>query len=537
MPSIAEQATVVPVDVKAGPEGGSTFLSVGNESTRAAGPGRQQQSEGGPWRRWMMTYRAEDLLRAGLRILALAFFIALPIAIVMWLVPATRDLDRAALVHELVVYPSVLVGGMLLYVCWRLAHNETTAWLTAVVTLVGVQGLGVAAIRIAQPGAMGEHAGWLAGIDLAVQTLMVVMAANAARRALTVDPLLVAVVGGVLVTVARMAALGLPTTALTENQLRGLALVLFAGQVLTAALVLRLPHSPRWLRARIGVVAVVLGLSHLMISPYPANEAGNGVAIGLGVLGTAVLLDAAYMLLKVLLQRQRSTVRSLHDRVEHLEAGVRIDRARLHEIGTTLAGIANASTLLHHESFTMTPDRRRALERAVDSEAARLLRLMDKRHVARPEETDLDALLEPVVTAHRERGRVVHWESCGLKASCRPDDIAEVVNILLENAAQHAGTGTELTVRRVGSSIRLHVSDQGPGIPPDVAGNLFAWGRRGPGSNGQGIGLHIAHRLMTEQGGDLVVLSCPGAGTTFVASLPEASEDWGDADDGGKRDA
>ncbi|MGZ6733296.1 MAG: sensor histidine kinase [Nocardioides sp.] len=137
------------------------------------------------------------------------------------------------------------------------------------------------------------------------------------------------------------------------------------------------------------------------------------------------------------------------------------------------------------------------------------------------EESSLDGVLCPLVLAHRIRGRVVHWRPSGLQARCRPDDIAQVVNILLENAAWHGGTAVTLTAATSGEDIEIRVSDRGPGVDPGRAASIFQRGNRGTLSMGQGFGLHIAHRLMSEHGGGLTLVqdaAVPGA--TFVARLP-----------------
>ena len=76
-------------------------------------------------------------------------------------------------------------------------------------------------------------------------------------------------------------------------------------------------------------------------------------------------------------------------------------------------------------------------------------------------------------------------------------------------------------------SVLVRVADDGPGIAPEVRRSLFERGVRGPRSSGDGLGLHIARRLVRSQGGDLW-LEDRGSdtGACFVlalpASLPEA---------------
>ena len=138
---------------------------------------------------------------------------------------------------------------------------------------------------------------------------------------------------------------------------------------------------------------------------------------------------------------------------------------------------------------------------------------------------DVDEAVESVVLSHQARSRPVTWEpGRGVRAYGDPDDLAEVVDILLENGARH-GRGAPLTLSTTvrDGMVELVYRDEGPGIHPAVRATLFDPGRRGPDSGGQGLGLGIARRLMRRLGGDLVVpdtgpAPCPGA--TFVALLP-----------------
>ena len=460
--------------------------------------------------------------RPGGTLATVGLLLGTPLLLLGWMLPGARDLDRAVLAYELVVYPAVLAAGLLFYVCWRISQRSTTGWLAAGVTLVGGQGLGLAGVHAARRSAFLEHLGWVAVIDLVLQALIIAFIALAARWRMAVDPFLPGLVLAAVITALRVLVLELPAMAPAPVTLRLLACLLFLGQVVAAVLVVRLPNAPRWVLRRVAEASVTLGLGQLILTPGLYDDATAVLATVLSVAGATVLLDTALALLQDKVRRQGTTVRGLHDRVEHLEADVRGDRERLHEIGATIAGIASASQVLHDHP-TLPPDRRHDLERAIGAEAGRLQRLMDGRHRARFEVTDLDAVLEPLVTAHRTRGRVVHWAPGNLKVRCRPDDVAEVVNILLENAAQHGRSDSTLSTRRTPEAVEIVVSDRGTGVPADLAPHIFTWGRRGAGSSGQGIGLHIAHRLMVEQGGDLRLEQAhPGEGATFVASLPDA---------------
>jgi signal transduction histidine kinase len=70
------------------------------------------------------------------------------------------------------------------------------------------------------------------------------------------------------------------------------------------------------------------------------------------------------------------------------------------------------------------------------------------------------------------------------------------------------------------SLARLHVSDNGVGIPAEELGQLFTLFRSTKGARGTGIGLPVSEKIIREHGGTIRVQSQPGAGTNFVIELP-----------------
>lgn len=106
--------------------------------------------------------------------------------------------------------------------------------------------------------------------------------------------------------------------------------------------------------------------------------------------------------------------------------------------------------------------------------------------------------------------------------------LRQVLANLLSNARVHTPAGTTVTVRprREGERVVLQVSDDGPGIPPALADRLFQRFSRGDASRNRaagstGLGLAIAHAVVTAHGGTITVDSRPGA-TTFTVVLPAA---------------
>lgn len=105
-------------------------------------------------------------------------------------------------------------------------------------------------------------------------------------------------------------------------------------------------------------------------------------------------------------------------------------------------------------------------------------------------------------------------------------ELAQVMINLLSNASQaveRRGTGGTITViaQPHGDQLDLVVEDDGPGIPADLLpklGTPFTTTR----TDGTGLGIAQAKRLLHASGGDLRFFSTKGVGTRVVISLPLA---------------
>jgi signal transduction histidine kinase len=93
---------------------------------------------------------------------------------------------------------------------------------------------------------------------------------------------------------------------------------------------------------------------------------------------------------------------------------------------------------------------------------------------------------------------------------------------LMRNSAEALGDDggrIEVATRASGDRVELRVSDNGPGIPTDVLGQLFEpffTTKEG----GTGLGLALTQQIIREHGGSIEVESAVGEGATFVVSLP-----------------
>jgi len=106
---------------------------------------------------------------------------------------------------------------------------------------------------------------------------------------------------------------------------------------------------------------------------------------------------------------------------------------------------------------------------------------------------------------------------------------------LIENADKYSPPREpiELSVSRTGQEVRIHVADRGHGVDEMERGRIFEPFYRAPGVppdvGGAGLGLAIARRLATEQGGDVVYETRRGGGSVFTLVLPAADAPPNDA--------
>lgn len=112
-----------------------------------------------------------------------------------------------------------------------------------------------------------------------------------------------------------------------------------------------------------------------------------------------------------------------------------------------------------------------------------------------------------------------------------PDRLRQVLENLLANAIKYAPKHTPITVqvgrerRMDGPWILLTVSNEGPGIPPEVSTQFLRPFTAGVTSTGLGLGLYLANRIAEAHYGTLTVDSPPGQGVRVTLGLPVEDED------------
>jgi PAS domain S-box-containing protein len=133
--------------------------------------------------------------------------------------------------------------------------------------------------------------------------------------------------------------------------------------------------------------------------------------------------------------------------------------------------------------------------------------------------------LEPMV--QNERIRFVKEIEAALPLlTTDQDKVKQILVNLLSNAVKFTTEGTiTITARHYDGEITIAVIDTGIGIPAEALEHIFAEFRQVDNSTtrqygGTGLGLSISRRLAQLLGGDIIVQSTFGVGSTFTVTLP-----------------
>jgi two-component system OmpR family sensor kinase len=213
-----------------------------------------------------------------------------------------------------------------------------------------------------------------------------------------------------------------------------------------------------------------------------------------------------------------------------------------HELRTPLAAIRGYAELTRRSHAEVPPQVAHAMRR-VESEGARMttlvndLLLLARLDSGRPlerERVDLSRLIVDAVSDAHIAGPNHAW-----RLDLPPDPVVitgdsqrlhQVLANLLSNARTHTPPGTKVTTGlRTGpyDDVVITVTDDGPGIPPQLQPEVFERFARGDTSRSRnagstGLGLAIVAAVVAAHGGSVMVASRPG-NTVFTVSLPRHS--------------
>lgn len=112
----------------------------------------------------------------------------------------------------------------------------------------------------------------------------------------------------------------------------------------------------------------------------------------------------------------------------------------------------------------------------------------------------------------------------GIVLSADRERLRQIVENLISNAVKYGKSAKRVIVEAEAAddSVRIHVKDEGPGIPHEQLASIFNRFQRVPGQGGRGhgLGLYIAAALARLHSGVLTVESEIGKGCIFTLTLP-----------------
>ena len=168
------------------------------------------------------------------------------------------------------------------------------------------------------------------------------------------------------------------------------------------------------------------------------------------------------------------------------------------------------------------------LDRLVDSILASVRVVPDVPAAVIP--TDVDATIHEVAASIEPIVRQHHLDvlpGIALHALADPPRLRQILEHLIENAVKYAPPDTTITIDRslVEGSVRIGVTDQGPGVPEEWRERIFEpYARRDTHTaRGSGIGLYAAKRLGESMGARLWCEPADPTGARFVVALPAAA--------------
>lgn len=446
----------------------------------------------------------------------------MPVVVLLAAVPASRGAHTAALIVGAGAAVLLSAAALLFYFHWLTSPSRRQSWTTTTMVVLAAQLMLSSAHQLAEPLAAQHSVGaWGSVLDLLNVAVLLTTMFLGGRAAPNPHPLLLGFGLGTVLTALHVLAHVAPSLAWSIPSVVVVPTIV-AGHLVVAWMVLRDHNLVEFARHRLALTVALVGIAHVARSGAFDGWATDLAAAAALASAASVWVSTTFLLLRdaTATQHRRSIV--LEGSLLEIESSLRGSREQLHEIRSTVAGAASAFRLLDDQTIG-APTRAR-LERAIGTELDRLERLVNPPVLAQPGPVDLDSTLDVLLQSHRARGRTVEWEPTGGAAvHARPDDVAEALNILLDNAATHGGANSRVAVTRTAGQVEIAVTDHGPGVSEEAREGIFEWGVHGIDSPGEGIGLSVARRLVSEHGGTLTLAEADAApGSSFIISLPAA---------------
>ncbi len=271
------------------------------------------------------------------------------------------------------------------------------------------------------------------------------------------------------------------------------------------------------------------------------------ILFGIGAAAVAIVI-ALLGFGVITLRRSRDKVRAANTELEHsnealgraLQAKTEFLATTSHEIRTPLNGILGMTQVMLSDG-SLPPAARERLGvvqgagfamRALVDDILDVAKMTTGKLTVTTEPTDPGAVLRDVAKLWRaqaeERGLTFTLDIAPLPPwiESDPGRLRQIVYNLLSNALKFTETG-QITLRAaaVGDRLRIAVADTGIGVPAHRQQEIFESFRQADTSTtrrygGTGLGLTICRNLAQALGGDILIESVVGTGSTFTLDVP-----------------
>ncbi len=212
-----------------------------------------------------------------------------------------------------------------------------------------------------------------------------------------------------------------------------------------------------------------------------------------------------------------------------------------HELKTPVALIKGYADALSRDDADWDRDTILNGLRVIEEEADRLAELIENLLAASKLQAegmrlDIDDVNLPAIARQSIERFKTQTDRHELRAQFPPDfpvirgdttRLRQVLDNLVSNAIKYSPEGgpIDITGSFTAGEVRVDVRDRGIGIPPDQLGRVFERFYRVNNSlaqtaQGTGLGLYLAHAVITAHGGRIWAENNPDGGATFSFVLP-----------------
>ena len=182
--------------------------------------------------------------------------------------------------------------------------------------------------------------------------------------------------------------------------------------------------------------------------------------------------------------------------------------------------IAEAEKL---ENFSVIKTRLELVHRMVD-DLLEFSRLDLGRIQFNPEVVSVKFLCQDILAGYRGQNQEIVLKPFAEDICVWADPIRlqQIIQNVLDNCLKHTSAQTKVTIDcyKDGEKVRIEISDNGPGITPEILSCLFEpFQNGGRKKESYGLGMAIAKRLAVGMKGDIFVMSELDSGSMFTIVL------------------